>query len=257
MVPLNLRRWHQVLCFFLGIGIALGLGVITPLSASTPPWLQLLVQGGQYIGLSNTSTSQQVQIGQQIDQQLHQQYKFISDSQALAYVNRIGQTVARVSDCSEYPFRYSIVEDKQLNAFATTGGFVYVTTGLLNAISSDAELAGVLGHESGHICNNDLIRKMRQAAIEQGIVSLAGLGQNRFVKLGTQLAIDLPNSRQVEFRADVKGQTYLERAGYNRYGLVNFLRKLLKQPSPPTFLSNHPGTKERITALEQRIAANQ
>jgi len=243
--------------FFLGLGTVSGLGLANPSSVSAVPLLQLLLQGGQYIQLSNISGSQDVKLGQEINQQLHQQYKFDSDPQLNSYVNRVGQRVAHVSDCSQLPFHFSVIDDPALNAFSTTGGFVYVNSGLLKAVDNEAELAGVLGHEIGHICNNDLLHKMRQTALEQGLASVAGVNQSTLVNLGTQLAVNLPNSRQDEYNADSKGQKYLERAGYSSYGLVDFLKKLLRESSPPAFLSDHPGTKERIALLQKKIASNQ
>ena len=255
MVRFHHRHWRRVMSFFLGLATALGLEFAISTPASSLSWVQLLLQGGQYLQLSNVSSSQQVQLGQQINQQFQQQYKFDSEPRLNDYVNRVGEHVAHISDCSQFPFHFSIVEDRQLNAFATTGGFVYVTSGLMKAVDNEAELAGVLGHEIGHICNNDLIHQMRQAALQQGLASAVGVDQNTLVNLGTQLAVNLPHSRQVEFNADAKGQKYLERAGYSPYGLVDFLKKLLQQPSPPTFLSDHPGAKERIAVLQKKIAS--
>lgn len=77
------------------------------------------------------------------------------------------------------------------------------------------------------------------------------------VNLGVQLAVDLPNSRQDKFNADAKGLKYIERAGYDPHAMVAFLSKLLKEPSPPTFLSDHPGTQERIAVLKRKIASSQ
>jgi predicted Zn-dependent protease len=253
------RQWHRVISFSLGLGIALGLGLVTPASASFIPLVQLLLQGGQYLQLANITASQKVKLGQEINQQLHQQYKFDTAPKLNAYVNRVGQRIAHVSDCPhQFPFHYQIVEAPQENAFATTGGFVYVTTGLLKAVgNNEAELAGVLGHETGHICDNDLIHKMQQVAVEQGLETAIGVDRNTLVNLATQLAVNLPNSRQMEFNADAKGQKYLERAGYSPYGLVAFLKKLLNQQSPPVFLSDHPGTKDRIAVLDKKIASGQ
>ncbi|MBV9385964.1 MAG: M48 family metalloprotease [Chroococcidiopsidaceae cyanobacterium CP_BM_ER_R8_30] len=255
MVRLYYRRWHRLLSFFIGLGIALGLGV-APVSASILNFLPLLIEGNRYIQLSNVSPQQEVKLGQEINQQLHQQYKFDTNSQENAYVNRVGQRVASVSDCAhKFPFHFYVVKDPAINAFSTTGGFVYVDTGLLKAVNNESELAGVLGHEIGHICNNDLIHRMRQVALEQGIATATGVSNSTLVGLGTQLAVNLPNSRQDELNADAKGQKYLERAGYNPYGLVDFLKKLLREPSQPAFLSDHPGTKERIAVLEKKIAS--
>jgi len=258
MLPTRYRQWqHQGLSFLLGLGTALGLGFATPSSVNALPWLQLLLQGNQYLQLSNVSKQEEVQLGGEINQKLHSRYKFDSNRKLNAYVNRVGQSVARVSDCSQLPFHFSIVQEPQLNAFSTTGGYVYVNTGLLKAIDNQDQLAAVLGHEIGHICNNDLIHKMRSAALEQGLVSLASADRNTLLNLGVQLAVDLPNSRQDEFNADAKGLKYIERAGYDPHAMVAFLSKLLKEPSPPKFLSDHPGTQERIAVLKRKIASSQ
>jgi predicted Zn-dependent protease len=226
-----------------------------PSSASIFNLLPLVIEGTRYIQLSNISPHQEGKLGQEINQQLHQQYRFDTNPQEDAYVNRVGQRVANVSDCADkFPFHFYIVKDSAINAFSTTGGYVYVDTGLLKAIDNESELAGVLGHEIGHICEDDLLHKMRQVALEQGLATAAGVNNNTLVNLGTQLAVNLPNSRQDEFNADAKGQKYLEKAGYSSAGLVGFLKKLLKEPSPPAILSDHPGTKERIAVLEKKIA---
>ena len=252
------RYYQWIKPFCIGLGITLGMGVATPASAGILNLLPLVIEGSQYIQLSNVSPQQEVKLGQEINQKLHQQYKFNTNPQENTYVNRIGKRVASVSDCADkFPFHFYIVDNPSINAFSTTGGFVYVNTGLLKAIDNQSELAGVIGHEIGHICDNDLIHQMRQAALERGLTTAAGVSDSTLVNLGTQLAVNLPNSRQDEFNADAKGQKYLERAGYNQYGLVDFLKKLLQQPSPPVFLSDHPGARERINVLNKKIASRQ
>ncbi len=245
-----------LLCFSLGLGTVSSLELATPASAAIP-WFQLLFQGAQLYQVSHLSTQQRVQLGQEIHQQVLSEYSLDSNPRTNSYVNRIGQRLARVSDCPSTPFHFYVVQDPNINAFSTTGGFVYVNTGLLKAVDNEAQLAAVIGHEMGHICNNDLIHKIQQSDVTQGLASASGLDRSTVANLGLKLAVDLPNSRQDEFNADAKGLQYIERAGYDPHAMIAFLSKLLKASSPPAFLSDHPATRERIAVLQRKIAASQ
>jgi predicted Zn-dependent protease len=246
-----------LLAFLVGFGITVGIGLSTLTPVSAVPWENLLLNGAQLLQLSNLSTKQKVQLGHQIHQQVLKSYKLDSDPQTNAYVNRIGQRVAAASSCTQYPFHFYVVDNRSINAFSTTGGYVYVNTGLLKAVDDEDQLAAVLGHEIGHICDNDLINKMRKTDVAQGLAAAAGLDQSAVTAIAYKLAFELPNSRQDEYNADAQGLKYIERAGYNRNAMPQFLSKLLNQPSQPSFLSDHPGTKERIAILQKKIAAGQ
>lgn len=256
MVYSSFRHLHKGLSFFLGLGTALGVGLSTSLPAKALPWSQLIFHGIQLVQLSNLSTQQKVALGKDIHQQVSRNYSFDSNPQTNTYVNRVGQRVAQASDCAQIPFHFYVVRDAQINAFSTTGGYVYVNTGLLKATDNEDQLAGVLGHEIGHICNNDLLNKMKESELAQSAASVAGLDRSTLAAVGYKLAVELPNSRQDEFNADAKGLKYMERAGYDPHAMPAFLSKLLKQSSPPAFLSDHPGTRERIDVLEKKIAAS-
>lgn len=248
------HQFRRSVSFLLGIGTAVTVGATAPVPATALPVGDLLFRGIQLLQLSNLSTQQKVQLGQDIHQQVLRNYRLSSNSQLNNYVNRVGQRVAGVSDCAQTPFRFYVVDNPQINAFATTGGFVYVHTGLIQATDNEDQLASVIAHEIAHICNDDLIAQLRQTAIAQGAASLAGLDRSAVAGLAYQLAVGLPYSRQAEFNADARGLDYLTRAGYDPRAMPAFLSKLLKYPSPPAFLSSHPATRDRITALEQRIA---
>ena len=254
MIFSRFSKLRKNFAFFLaGLATTIGIGLITPTPVGAVPWTQLLFNGVQLLQLSNVSAKQKVELGREIDQQVRSNYRISTNEK----VTRIGQRVAAASDCAEYPFHFSVVQDKSINAFSTTGGYVYVHTGLLNAVDNEDQLAAVLGHEIGHICNNDLIKKLRQAQLAQGAASLAGLDRSTVASAAYKLAVDLPNSRDAEYNADDKGLRYIERAGYNPNAMPAFLSKLVSQRSTPTFLSDHPGAKERISILQRKIAAGQ
>lgn len=251
-----LRKLRKHLALFVcGLGTAVAVGLLTPTPTNALPWANLLFDGVQLFQLSHLSTEQKVELGQQIHQQVRSNYRLDSNSQTSDYVSRVGKRVAASSDCSQYPFKFYVVQDPSINAFSTTGGYVYVNTGLLKAADNEEQLAAVLGHEIGHICNNDLINKMKNSALAQGAASAAGLDRSTVAGVAYKLAFDLPNSRQAEYNADASGLKYIQRAGYNPNAMPAFLSKLLNKSSGASFLSDHPGAKERITVLQRKIAA--
>ena len=246
------RRWFYPLLSF---AVGLSLVVATPHSAIAQiPWRDLIRQGIQVIQLSNMSPQQEVQLGQQMnDRMAGRQFRLYRNSQITSYVDEIGQRLAAVSDRPNLPFTFQVVRDDNVNAFATTGGFVYITTGLLKTADNEAQVASVLAHEIGHITRRHLLQQMRQSAIAQGIVTAAGLDRSTAVNLGVDLALNRPRSRKDEFEADQTGLGLLAKAGYAQSGMVGFMEKLLDRPSPPTVLSTHPATRDRIAAIERAL----
>jgi predicted Zn-dependent protease len=199
-----------------------------------------------------------VALGKQINEQLiGQQFQLTDDASANRYVDRIGQRLAQNSTRPDLPYTFQVVRDKNINAFATTGGFVYVTTGLLNAVDNEAQLAAVIAHEIGHIAERHTIEQMRQTAIAQGVATAAGVDRNALVGIGVELALNRPNSREAEYEADRLAVENLARTGYPQVAMINFLDKLRSQSSPPTFLSTHPATGDRITRLQKIIDSSQ
>jgi predicted Zn-dependent protease len=247
------NKFRKTLSLVLGLGTAASVGLSAPAPASAIPFQDLIVPGIQYFQLSNLSTKQKAALGGDIHQQVRRNYRLGTN----AYVNKVGQRLVKASDCSQTPFKFYVVQNSSINAFATTGGYVYVHTGLLQAADNEDQLASVLAHEIAHICNDDLINKLRQAQLARGVASLAGLDRSNLAALAYKVAIDLPNSRDAEFAADAKGLQYMQQAGYDPNAMPAFLRKLVNRSSTPTFLSTHPNAKERITVLEKKIAAGQ
>jgi predicted Zn-dependent protease len=246
------RRWLYPL---LSVVIALSLVLGSPQVTQARPWFDLIFRGVQILQLSNISPRQEIQIGQQINQQLvSSEIQLYRNSEINRYVDQIGQRLAQESTRTDIPYKFQVVNDKNINAFATMGGFVYVNTGLLTAADNEAQLASVMAHEIGHIAGRHAIGQMRQQAISQGVAAAAGLDRNLAVQIGVDLALRRPHSRQDEVEADELGLDTLQNAGYAPVAMVDFMEKLLKKGgSVPTFLSTHPATSDRINALERAI----
>jgi beta-barrel assembly-enhancing protease len=246
------RRW-----LYSGIGI-LTVCTITLGQAQisqAAEWWQLLIQGAQIIQLSNMSDAQEISLGQQTNQSIIGQVK-ISQNQAMTnYIDRIGQRLARSSDRPNIKYTFQVVEDDNINAFATMGGFVYVNTGLMKAADNEAQLAGVIGHEIGHITGRHSLQHIKQAAIAQGASSLLGVEQDKLVQIGVQVALTLPNSRQDEYDADRRGLNTMMQSGYAPSAMPEFMKKLASGSSAPEFLSSHPAVPERVANLRRMIPA--
>ncbi|MFH7245545.1 MAG: M48 family metallopeptidase [Spirulina sp.] len=232
--------------------LAVSLGLATP-TASQAGLLDLLFQGIRYIQLSNLSEQDEVALGSQIDRQLKAQgVRIYQGNPAInEYVNAIGQRLAATSDRPNLPYTFQVVADDDINAFATTGGFVYIQTGLMRAATNEAELAGVIAHEIGHITGRHVVNRMQQAALANGIAGALEVRQDALVNLGMQLALDLPNSREAEYDADRRGFVNMGRAGYDTTGFISFMQTLERRGgNPPEFLSSHPNPGNRVNNLQ-------
>lgn len=244
------RRWVYG---FISLTVAFGLVIGTP-SPSQASLFDLIFRGIQIIQLSSISDRQEVALGGRINQQLvSREFRLYRDPSINSYVNQVGQRLASASSRSSIPYVFQVVDDRSVNAFATMGGYVYVTTGLMRAAENEAQLASVLGHEVGHIASRHAIQQMRQTAIARGIATAAGLDQSTAVNIGVDLALRRPNSRQDEFEADTKGLETMIAANYAPSASIAFMEKLLGQRSVPNFLSTHPAVPDRISALRRQI----
>jgi predicted Zn-dependent protease len=173
-----------------------------------------------------------------------------------------GRLIARL-DSERFPYRFYVVRDANLNAFAVPGGYVYVHSGLILGVASEAELAGVLAHELVHVASHHAVRQQEKTAlINYGtllgmFLSLVhpALGAGA-VAAGT--AAQLKYQREFEQEADTIGIGLMAPAGFDPAGMPTFLRRVLREQRlnpanvPPYFLS-HPLTEDRVDALEKRL----
>jgi beta-barrel assembly-enhancing protease len=208
------------------------------------------------------STNEEISIGQKLAAQVDSTEKVLPDNEVQDYVNGVGQKIAKVSDRKDLPFHFKVLESKEINAFATPGGYIYVYSGLLKILDDEAELAGVLSHEISHVVARHGVKKLQQVLGVQVVLSIA-LGSSSQLSqdlVSTSIGIILQGySRDNEFEADQFGTFYLEKAGYNPEGMAELLGKLDKlSDKEPTFIeklaASHPPTKERITRVEKEIA---
>jgi predicted Zn-dependent protease len=249
--PRLLRRIGYGVIAFMA---TLGIGLAAP-PASQAGWLDLIFNGIQVLQISTLSNQDEVNLGSRINQQLIDsgEFRLYNNAAINTYVNDIGQRLVPYSDRPGIPYRFQVVQDDSVNAFATMGGYVYVTTGLLRAADNEAEVAGVLGHEIGHIAGRDTLEQMKQVAIARGITGALGLSSDQWVNLGVEVALNLPASRQDEYAADRHGFQTMGEAGYDQAAMVSFMQKLVRSGAPPEFLSTHPDARNRVSTLQRML----
>ncbi|PPT07276.1 Zn-dependent protease [Geitlerinema sp. FC II] len=245
---------RRVSYLVLSVFAAVGVWTTSSLAVRGFSIWDILPSAVQLIQLSTMSDEQEVAIGEQInDRLLENDITLYENSQVNQYVNDIGQRLVRVSERSDLPFTFQVVRDDSVNAFATLGGFVYLNTGLIREADNEAELAGVIAHEIGHVVERHVLDNLKQAAIAQGVLNAAGVDPNVLVQIGYELAINRPSSRRAEYEADEVGLSLVRSAGYAPVGMVNFYHNLTSRSSIPEFLSTHPNTSDRIVRLRERI----
>src|SRR3954462_3573375 len=170
--------------------------------------------------LSLVSESQEIQMGKQGAQEVAQSIGLYDDANAQAYVAEIGKRMAAESERPNLPWEFHVVDDATVNAFALPGGFIYVTRGLLTYMTNEAELAGVMGHEVGHVTARHSAQQITKAQFAQlglGIGSILSPTFRQFGQLagvGAQLLF-LKFGRDDERQADELGFKYMLADGYD------------------------------------------
>jgi len=203
---------------------------------------------------------QDIELGQKYAPEVEKQLGGRIDDTALQnYINSVGQKIAKVSHKPYFEYQFVAVNHKSLNACALPGGHIFITKGMLKKLTSEAQLAGILGHEITHVVARDTSAAMsREIGLEILLTAAAYGGATRGVLTVADVAkqiIGLKYSRTDEKDADLGGLDYIVRAGYNPYGMVETMQMLEEenQEAPIEFLSTHPSPGNRVLYLKARI----
>lgn len=219
-------------------------------------------------GCGTLTVQEEKEMGAQAQAQLRRQLTFVRDEVTVNYVRKFGETLAAAARPSPFEFRFYVVEDESINAFAIPGGAMYVNTGLLLAVSNAAELASVLSHEMGHVTARH-VAKMANRGRNTGFVAnifyilVAILTGNPYLANAGGLAGQVAGSaymntytRDAEREADSLAVETMVHAGWNPEGMVTMFETLKRESggySGPQFLSSHPATDERIENVRKDI----
>jgi predicted Zn-dependent protease len=211
------------------------------------------------------SLDKERQIGREVAAVVLGRWQPVNNPALTDYVNMVGTVVAQQSPrFTEVPFRFAVLDTDEINAFAAPGGYIFVTRGALELMESEAELAGVLGHEISHVDQKHVLEQVRKGNMITGAASEAELNGPVMDKAVETLAgvIFKGLDRGSELEADSLGMLYAAAAGYRPDGLLTFVRRLQANESSPRrgrFLAEmkatHPPSADRVAALERQAPA--
>ena len=212
------------------------------------------------------SINGEIGMGKEYSMEIEKSAHLVTDPVITEYVNRIGQNIVKNSDC-KVPFTIKVIDSDEINAMALPGGFFYVNSGLIMAADEEAELAGVMAHETAHACAHHAARELtRMHYAEIGSIPLMIVTYGSWTGYGiyeaSQLAIPisfLEFSREFESEADWLGLQYMYKAGYDPQAFIQFFEKIdaLEKHKPGTLakvFADHPQTPDRIAHSEEEIA---
>jgi beta-barrel assembly-enhancing protease len=215
-------------------------------------------------GVNFYSIEKEIALGKQMAQEVERQAKIVEDPVIAEYVNRIGQNLVRNSD-AKVPFTIKVIDSEEINAFALPGGFFFVNTGILLNADNEAEMAGVMAHEIGHVAARHGTRQATRGQIAQigSIVPLIAVGGMAGYGIYQAMGLVVPMgflkfSRGFESEADMLGLEYMYKAGYDPGAFVDFFEKVQSQEKrkPGTMsklFSSHPPTEDRIKHSQEII----
>jgi predicted Zn-dependent protease len=231
--------------------------------------------------LTAMSPQQELKVGREQHPQVLAEFGGSYPDPALqAYVQQIGQELTAVAELPDLPFTFTVLNSEIVNAFALPGGYVYVTRGLVALADDEAELAGVLAHEIGHVTARHSAQRYSRGVLAQGGLALGtivaavlgggaaaeAVGQAGGVGAQAWLA---GYSRDQEFQADDLGARYLARAGYDPGAMPSFLAKLERHDAlarqlagkddaaAASWFATHPGTADRVARAAAQAGAGQ
>ncbi len=199
--------------------------------------------------------------------------KLIKDPVIVDYVNKIGHKIVDAVPPQPFKYHFYVIEDEGYNAFASPAGHIFINSGLLAVMENEEQLAGILAHETAHVVCRHISQRIERAK-KMDIITLAGIAAGIFLGLGgsgtsasaltvgtmaANQSVSLAYSRENERQADQIGLRYLLKAGYDGSGMIPVLEKIRSKQwfgsdEIPTYMTTHPGTKDRISYIDTWLA---
>jgi predicted Zn-dependent protease len=231
-------------------------GKVDAAKASIPPVNPKLTEAVKEI--KGPNESEEIAIGRQIAGNLLGAAPLVKDDKLQKYVNRIGRWVATQSERPDLPWHFGVIQSEDMNAFAAPGGYIFLTLGLYRTLQSEADLAGVLGHEVGHVIRQHHLKILQQSKlVDAGSKAISkSVGGNDKVQqvIGSGAEIVARGlDKDAEFEADRIGVVLATRAGYDAYGLPSVLQLIghaAKDDDRVALLfKTHPLPEDRLNKL--------
>ena len=215
-------------------------------------------------GFNLFSPQQDVEMGRQVAQEAERELPILNNRQAENYISSLGRRLAARAPGEKYPYQFKIVNDKNINAFALPGGYIYINRGIIERADNEAQLAGVIAHEIGHVAMRHGTNQASKAYVAQAPLAILGgvLGSDSvggvLAQLGVGFATNsilLKYSRDAERQADLLGTQILYDSGYNPRAMVDFFEKIQAESKgrAAEFFSSHPNPENRISGVQAEI----
>lgn len=208
--------------------------------------------------------------GKDLASKIAGKFKIIKDDNLNKYVNKVGQLVARSSVRSELSYRFMVIQSDDINAFAVPGGYVFITTGALNQVKDESELAGILAHEIAHIEKRHYVKQVgirsNKASPEQGFTAILTGGGASSVQafqeaIGETLEILFNKglqSHKDEFEADATGIWLATNTGYDPTALSRYFKRIAKLDGQvKTLKATHPSLEIRANKMDKLLKQHQ
>jgi predicted Zn-dependent protease len=211
------------------------------------------------------SEAQELQIGQESDLQVRKEMGVYEDPELQRYVESVGMRMASSSQRPNLPWHFTVVDSPAVNAFALPGGYIYITRGILVYLNDESQMAGVLGHEIGHVTARHAAQQYSKATAAQlglglgAIFSPAARAAGGLAQGGLGLLF-LKHGRDDELQADRLGAEYEAKNGWDPEGVQNMLRTLARieeqsdRRGTPNYLLTHPTSADRVQKIEETVA---
>jgi predicted Zn-dependent protease len=233
------------------------------LSLSPMAGAQSLTLGGQTLQLKPESFQEEVATGQVVASQLLGAARLLPNAQVQRYVNLVGRRVAEQAGRKEINWAFGVIDTTAINAFATPGGYILVSSALLSMLDTEDELAAVLGHEIAHVVRKHhyrVIRKQQMLEFGANAVNIGGEAGAMADKLSGMVANVMARGldKSAEYEADRDGMVYAARAGYDASALIRIMEKLAaasKDESGKLLMATHPSANDRSIALAKSVNA--
>ena len=215
---------------------------------------------------------QEYYIGRTVGAVIINKYKPYNDKKANAYINLLGQTLAKASDMPETfnGYHFLILDSDEINALAAPGGLIFITRGMLRCCRNEDAVAAVLAHEIGHVQFKHGLQAIKKSRITSALITIGAEGAKTFgeedlasltatfedsISDITSTLVNNGYSRKFERQADIAAVTILKRVGYDPNGLVDMLKVMDKKlkPGSPDFAKTHPSPASRIADIQKDI----
>jgi predicted Zn-dependent protease len=215
--------------------------------------------------IAEVSEDEERSLGAQVDAAIQAQIPVIDDPVVLGFLNDLGQRIVATLEPQPFIYRFRIIPNSTLNAFALPAGYIYFHSGTILQAASLDELAGVMGHEIAHVKGHHYARGTEKTfwpsllARTAGLAAAVATGQPGFAAAaeGANVALQLKYSREFETEADELGSVFMSRAGFEPSGMGRFFERIVAADVPssiqiPPYLYSHPDLEKRIAGVKQR-----